>query len=169
MNWLRFKCSGIFMQRQNRRRITSIASPFMRANLTPEPRIASLDMAPHLSACMRTRSAEPVPGQPNPGQVDPEIYAFDFHRTIFDQWTFSPGCDRSAHRNTWEQGLGQTHHKIPFVSTRHGRFLPPSDNGIGVHEGSHSWASCLCTRHHNPWNSLMKQTWFKFVQIWNIV
>ena len=49
------------MQHQNRRRITSIASPFMRANLTPEPRIASLDMAPHLSACMRTRQPNRSP------------------------------------------------------------------------------------------------------------
>ena len=60
------------MQRQNRRRITSIASPFMRANLTPEPRIASLDMAPHLSTCMRTRcdalvALLPLPRRPPVG------------------------------------------------------------------------------------------------------
>ena len=54
------------MQRQNRRRITSIASPFMRANLTPEPRIASLDMAPHLSTCMRTRRDALVALSPPP-------------------------------------------------------------------------------------------------------
>ena len=141
-----------------------------------------------------------APNRPNPGPIDLEIYAFDFCHTGFDQQTFSPGYDRSAHRNTWEQGLGQTHHKIPSVSTQRGRFPPPSVDGIAIHEGVtlRSRLPGVCACHHNPWNNLMdvdikfvligqgmkniqkiqnkrvfsvnlKQTWFKFVQIWNIV
>ena len=41
-----------------------------------------------------------APNWPNPGPVDPEIYAFDFCQTGFNQWMFSPGYDRSAYRNT---------------------------------------------------------------------
>uniref|UniRef100_A0A8R7UZ11 Uncharacterized protein n=1 Tax=Triticum urartu TaxID=4572 RepID=A0A8R7UZ11_TRIUA len=37
-----------------------------------------------------------APNWPNPEPVDPEIYAFDFHQTRFNQWMFSPGYDRSA-------------------------------------------------------------------------
>ena len=87
-----------------------------------------------------------APGLPNPGPVDPEIYPFDFRRTGFDRWTFTPGCDRSAHGSMSEQGLGLTHHKIPSVSARRGYFPPPSTGGSAVREGGHTpepRAGCL--------------------------
>ena len=55
----------------------------------------------------------PVP--PNPVAFDHGFYPFDFARTGFEQWTYPPGCVRSAHRNTLEQHPGQTHGKIPSV------------------------------------------------------
>ena len=74
------------------------------------------------AACMRSRCDVPVallppraPVLPNPVVFDHGIYPFDFARTRFDQWTYSPGCVRSAHRNTLEQHPGQTHGKIPSV------------------------------------------------------
>ena len=82
-------------------------------------------------------------GRPNPGPVDPQIYPFDFRRTGFDQWNSPPGCDRSAHGNTPEQGPGPTHHRIPSVLARRGRFPPPSAGDSAVREGgSHSGAAC---------------------------
>jgi hypothetical protein len=117
--------------------------------------MASLTIAPHLKTCGRTRRDVLVallpplpkaPGGPNPGHVDPEIYPFDFRRTGFDRWTFTPGCDRSAHGSMSEQGLGLTHHKIPSVSARRGYFPPPSTGGSAVREGGHTpepRAGCL--------------------------
>ena len=91
-----------------------------------------------------------APGRPNRGPVDPEIYAFDFRRTGFDQWTFSPGCDRSAHRNTSEQGLGPTHPKIPPcrpdvpVSPLQVPAAVPSVKGVTLR----SRVPGVCTCHH---------------------
>ena len=79
-----------------------------------------------------------APGGPNPGHVDPEIYPFDFRRTGFDRWTFTPDCDRSAHGSMSEQGLCLTHHKIPSVSARCGCFPPPRAGGSAVREGGHT-------------------------------
>ena len=77
---------------------------------TPETCPASSDMPPHHAACMRGRcnaSVALLPPSalvpPNPVAFEHGIYPFDFARTGFDYWTYSPGCVRSAHRNT----LGQ--------------------------------------------------------------
>jgi hypothetical protein len=121
--------------------------------------MASLTIAPHLKTCGRTRRDVLVallpplpkaPGGPNPGHVDPEIYPFDFRRTGFDRWTFTPGCDRSAHGSMSEQGLGLTHHKIPSVSARRGYFPPPSTGGSAVRKGVtlRSRVPDVCTCHH---------------------
>ena len=64
----------------------------------------------------------------------------------FDRWTFSPGYDRPARTYTSDQGPGTTHHKIPSVTARRGRFPPPCDGGGDVGEGGHTTeprAGCL--------------------------
>jgi hypothetical protein len=82
----------------------------------------------------------------NPGTVDRAVYAFDFRRTGFDRWTFSPGGDSRAHRYTSDHGPGTTHREIPSVTARRGRSPPPCDGGGDVGEGGHTTeprAGCL--------------------------
>ena len=73
----RFEYLVILTPHRYHRTSTTVSSPSVRGDHTPETRDASSDMPPHRTTCMRARCDAPVASLPPRAPVPPNPVAFD--------------------------------------------------------------------------------------------